>query len=132
MRSPLRFLLPVLIFGALILSCGDDSTETEADRLGVGAACSANADCQEAQSCLTEFKGGYCGLADCVSDKDCPEPSACVTHDDGKNYCFRTCGTKDDCNANRSSDNEANCSSSVTFTEADANKQTKACIPPSG
>ncbi|MFT7622116.1 MAG: hypothetical protein ACI9WU_001283 [Myxococcota bacterium] len=112
-----------------IAACGDDTAES--DRLGVGAECSAAADCREAQVCLTAFKGGYCAVENCASDADCPEASACVAHDDGKNYCFRVCGSKADCNVNRSEDTESNCSSSVTFTDADANKQSKACVPPS-
>ena len=106
------------------LACGDD-----ADSLGVGAACSTSDDCNDEQTCLA-FKGGYCGVADCVGDDDCPVDSACVAHDDGNNYCFRLCSGKDDCNANRSEDDEANCSSSVTFVDA-SNDAKKACVPPS-
>jgi hypothetical protein len=107
-------------------ACSDN-----ADSLGVGAQCTQTNDCDTKlnETCLTQFKGGYCGLEGCVHDTDCPTDSACVAHTDGHNYCFRTCATKDDCNANRDPANEANCSSSVTFVDAQANR--KACVPPS-
>jgi hypothetical protein len=117
-----------LAFAALALSavaCGSD-----ADDLGVGAQCAVTDDCNQddgAQTCLP-FKGGYCGLMGCTVDADCPEASACITHDN-VNYCFRICVDKPDCNANRSVENEANCSSSAEFVEG-ANGR-KACVPPS-
>lgn len=112
----------------LLCACGNDS---EADRLGVGAQCESNDECDEDtnQSCLMQFAGGYCGIEGCVNDLDCPEDSACIAHTDGTNYCFRTCVDKPDCNANRDVDNEANCSSSVDFVDG-ANGR-KACVPPS-
>ncbi len=122
----MKFPITAVLFGALFaipLACGDD-----ADELGVGAECSTNDDCAEEQACLS-FKGGYCGISGCSGDADCPDNSACVSHDDGKNYCFRTCANKTECNENRSADNEANCSSSITFV--DNKKSTKACVPPS-
>lgn len=76
---------------------------------------------------MTGFKGGYCGLSGCTKDTDCPSASACVT-EGGTNYCFRICADKAECNANRTVDFAANCSSSVTFVEA---KGVKACLPPS-
>lgn len=106
--------------------CGDSGTE--ADRLGVGAQCTKVEDCGTGQRCLA-FKGGYCGLSGCAADVDCPGGSACVRHDDGMNYCFRVCVDKAECNRNRSLENEANCSSNITFIEI-ANR--KACVPPSG
>ena len=114
----------------LAIGCGDD--DSESDRLGIGAECTATDECDEDtnQSCLQAFKGGYCGIQDCVNNDDCPEDSACVAHDDGTNYCFRTCLDKAECNANRSVDNESNCSSNVTFTDDVGNL--KACVPPSG
>ena len=117
----------------LALGCGDDASE--ADRLGVGAECTGSADCDVVDEveldCLTQFKGGYCGLADCEGDEDCPQGSACVTHSgDGKNYCFRLCEIKPDCNRNRASDNEANCVGSIDFV--DPRNERKACEPPSG
>jgi hypothetical protein len=115
---------------ALILSvgCGDD--DTAADRAGVGAECSDSDDCyREEQICLLQFKGGYCGLADCTADDDCPAGSACVAHDDGTNYCFRICVSKAECNRNRSVENEANCSADVEFVSK--TKEQKACVPPS-
>jgi hypothetical protein len=112
----------------VLAACGDES---ESDRLGIGAQCTETNECdtESGQSCL-QFKGGYCGLADCMHDADCPEDSACIAHDDGTNYCFRTCVDKVDCNANRDAENEANCSSSVTFVDGTMGR--KACVPPSG
>lgn len=116
------------LFVLVAAACGDGS---EADRLGIGAQCAANDECdtEGGQSCLS-FKGGYCGEANCLHDVDCPEDSACIAHDDGVNYCFRTCVDKVDCNANRDPENEANCSSSVTFVDGTMGR--KACVPPSG
>ena len=116
---------------APIIGCGDGTTE--ADRVGVGAECSSTAECpapMEVQlECLTQFKGGYCGLEGCQGDVDCPEGSACVTHSDGKNYCFRECLDKPDCNLNRSVENESNCVGSIAFV--DPRNDRKACEPPS-
>lgn len=126
------------IIAALLLltaACGGDDDGTEADRFGVGAQCTPSDECDDDLEddfdliCLTDFKGGYCGLEDCAEDLDCPEGSACVTHDDGINYCFRICLDKSECNVNRDVENEANCSSSVDFVEA---VDVKACVPPSG
>ncbi len=119
--------------GLFVLGCGDGSTE--ADRIGVGAQCTASAECESPEgfelTCLTQFTGGYCGLEGCTGDVDCPEGSACVTHDDGNNYCFRDCteGEKPECNRNRDLENEANCVGSITFV--DPRNDRKACEPPS-
>jgi hypothetical protein len=117
---------------ALVLvgvGCGDGGTE--AQKRGVGAACAMNDDCTETgQSCLTQFKGGYCGVASCTTDETCPLGSACVTHDDGMNYCFLICNVKEDCNRSRSVDVEANCSSTAVLVEEP--KDRKICSPPSG
>lgn len=129
----------VLMSLSVMAACGDDDDDgTAADRLGVGAECGGDTDCLEGQTCLA-FKGGYCGIRDCTGDENsCPDPdpakccpngSKCVTHDDGVNYCFRICVDKPECNANRDVDNEANCSSSVTFVDGDMGR--KACVPPS-
>lgn len=113
----------------LACGCGDDDA-SEAIRSGVGDACEVTDDCEHNdQECLTEFKGGYCGRADCVADVDCPEGSACVTQD-GTNYCFLICIDKLDCNLRRSIEDESNCSSSADFVDDTLNR--KACVPPSG
>ena len=114
--------LALLVF---LVACG-----SSADDLGVGAQCTSNDQCDSDthQVCLS-FKGGYCGLMGCAHDTDCPQDSACIMHTDGVNYCFRTCSDKAQCNANRDVDNEANCSSSVTFVDGTMNR--KACVPPS-
>lgn len=119
---------PVVTMLLLSVACDDDN----ADSLGIAAECTANDECDMAnnQQCLLDFRGGYCGIADCLGDTDCPEDSACVAHDDGTNYCFRTCTDKSECNANRSSDNEANCSSSISFVDVQ-DENIKACVPPS-
>lgn len=114
-----------------VAGCGDDATE--ADRIGVGAECTDSAECPIAMEieleCLTQFKGGHCGLEGCTADSGCPEGSACVTHDDGKNYCFLLCSDKPDCNRNRSAENESNCVGSIDFVEPRNDR--KACEPPS-
>jgi hypothetical protein len=119
-----------------LAACGDDDGGTEADRLGVGAECERDDDCPQSdrdggisQQCLTEFKGGYCGIENCTGDDDCPERSSCVAHDNGNNYCFRLCDDKPECNLNRAPDNESNCSSSIDWV---GDGSGKACVPPSG
>ena len=120
----------------MMVGCGS-SSETEADRVGVGAECNDAAECETPDEdvmleCLGQFAGGYCGLEGCAGDADCPEGSACVTHDDGNgaaNYCFRVCNDKPECNRNRTPENEANCSANVTFV--DDRGERKACVPPS-
>jgi hypothetical protein len=89
-----------------LFACGSD-----ADDLGVAAQCTSNDQCDAdtMQTCLM-FKGGYCGIKGCAHDADCPEDSACIMHTDAMNYCFRTCVDKANCNANRSVENESNCS----------------------
>lgn len=121
---------------AIVVSCGDDDNDglTEADRYGVGAQCRTNADCYNPPDagivtiCLTQFKGGYCGVQNCTGPLDCPERSACVAHEDGTNYCFRICADKPECNFNRTKDNESNCSGSITWVGPNSGK---ACVPPS-
>ncbi len=115
-------------------ACGSDDNGaglSEAQRHGVGAACTANADCFVGDTHLVclPFKAGYCGLEGCQGSGDCPPGSACVTHDDGNNYCFLLCTDKPQCNYTRPVEIEANCSSKITF--ADATKDSKACVPPS-
>jgi hypothetical protein len=112
-----------------LASCGDDGSE--AQRRGVGSQCASNAECTEkGQSCLLQFKGGYCGIAACTKDADCPAGSACVRHDDGMTYCFLVCSSKPECNRNRAAELEANCSSTAVLV--DAPKDRKVCSPPSG
>ena len=119
----------------LVLLAGCNGTD--ADRVGVGAECTATADCPIVECdvepcpelvCLTQFTGGYCGLSGCLSDADCPVGSACVMHDDGVNYCFRLCDDKPECNYNRSPAVESNCVGSITFVGGGGGK---ACEPPS-
>jgi hypothetical protein len=121
-----------LVFFVLLVGC------SSANQLGVGAECTADNQCGKAQKCLTQFKGGYCGLSDCTKDSDCPSESACIsaaasTADGGtstQTFCFLVCTDKPQCNANRTVANEANCSSSADFV--DGGQGRKACVPPSG
>lgn len=131
MTKVFRVALLGLGMAALLAACGDDDGDgsTEADKRGVGAACAKTEDCTEQGQICLPFKGGYCGIADCTGDVDCPSGSRCVTHDDGKNYCFRVCLDKSECNRNRPVDFESNCSSNITFV--DSGKGEKACVPPS-
>jgi hypothetical protein len=120
-----------LLIGASLLVLGGTGCGSSADALGVGAQCAQASDCDTSlnEVCLSQFKGGYCGLEGCTHDVDCPVDSACIAHTDGHSYCFRTCADKSECNANRDPDNESNCSSSTTFVDGDQGR--KACIPPS-
>jgi len=118
------------------VACGDDSDDSgsEAVRRGVGAACNGDSDCtEEGQVCLTEFKGGMCGIADCTSSSACPSGSVCVADPDfSRNYCLLVCDMKEDCNVHRPGD-DANCSS--TLNEIDgggAGNDPKVCRPPNG
>ena len=133
----LRTLFAVSLFSSALffVGCGDD--ENESDKLGIGAQCTTNDQCNtdENQSCLTNFKGGYCSTpSGCTQSSDCPEGSACIAHDEGgtvTNYCFRICADKPDCNANRDAENESNCVGSVDFASGEK-EGVKACVPPSG
>jgi hypothetical protein len=129
--SKLSWFGSVALAVVVVAACGDgDGSGTEAQRRGVGAACTADEDCTEpGQECL-DFKGGYCGVADCSSDEDCPSGSACVQHDDGERYCFLICTNKPQCNVTRPADAEANCVANIEFV--DGPSTFKACVPPSG
>ena len=121
-----------MLLVVLLIACStDEPPPTEADELGVGAQCAGDNDCSledadtdgaQDQECLTQFKGGYCGLSGCSADIDCPDGSACVAHTDGVNYCFRICANKPECNHNRDVDNESNCSSNITFVDGGGGK----------
>lgn len=121
----------------LAFGCSGDDGGTAADRVGIAAECASDEQCPQAQrgdqaialQCIREFRGGYCGIADCQQNDDCPDGSRCVSHDDGTNYCFRECTQKVECNRNRTPANEANCSSSIDFVEPA--QGIKACVPPS-
>jgi hypothetical protein len=109
-----------------LAACGDDANDR-----GVGSTCAMDTDCtEEGQRCLTQFKGGYCGIASCTGDAGCPEGSACVTEDDGTNYCFLVCADKPDCNDNRPVEDEASCVSSLPFIDGAMGR--KVCRPSRG
>jgi hypothetical protein len=125
----MRCLMLLCAFVLALPACGDDDDPgSEAQRRGVGAACSSDAECPESASSCLAFKGGYCGLMGCTANENCPSGSACVRHDDGLNYCFLICRDKPQCNLYRPGVEEANCSASVSFVESTA---AKACVPPS-
>jgi hypothetical protein len=137
LRTPIAPYLLTLGALSIALGCGDDDGNA-ADRLGVGAQCAGDDDCLQShvdgglsETCLLQFKGGYCGIQDCASSDDCPAGSECVVHDDGNNYCFRTCANKPECNLHRDPENEANCSSNVDYAGATKADDPKACVPPS-
>lgn len=136
--NPFQLTVLGLFLWVLFTGCSDnDGPATEADYVGVGAECIDNDDCLQpendsdpVQICLTQFKGGYCGIENCESNDDCPQGSACVAHEDGANYCFRRCTDKSECNINRSADAESNCSANIDFVVPSTTG--KACVPPSG
>ena len=123
--SLLLFLLSLLLFSS-IAACGDDGPDLG---LAVGAECTAASDCDGAngQTCLTGFKGGYCGMADCRASDQCPENSACALYSNGVSYCFKTCAESIECNDFRSADALASCSDSAPFLDDVA---AMACVPP--
>lgn len=127
----------ILVACCFATACGadddDDGAANEAVRRGVGAACTADPDCTEpGQTCLTDFKGGMCGIADCTSSAECPDGSVCVADPDlARNFCLLVCNDKADCNVHRSAAEEANCSS--TLNEIDmggTGTDPKVCRPP--
>lgn len=128
----------MVVLAVALAGCpGTRDDSSEADKVGVGAACEVANDCEEQSNdtggeqleCLTTFLGGYCGLEGCADNDDCPDGSACVNHE-GANYCFRICLDKSECNENRPADVESNCSANVDFVDPDTS--VKACVPPSG
>ena len=102
----------------------------------MGAACTKNDDCTEqGQVCLTQFKGGMCGIADCTSTTMCPAGSVCVADPDfSRNFCLLTCIDKPDCNVHRPVESEANCSSTLNAidTRDGGVADPKVCRPPNG
>jgi len=122
----IRAVCSSLLFLALFIATGCSS---DAVTRGVGSECTTDTDCtEEGQVCLS-FKGGYCGISGCTANAGCPSGSACVTHTDSTNYCFLQCTEKVDCNVNRTTENESNCSSNITWVESETTG--KACVPPS-
>jgi hypothetical protein len=121
MKTSWKWLAAVLV--VVSLGCGND-----ADDERIGAECTSSGQCEnEELTCLTQFKGGYCGASGCMADADCVEGSICVAQG-GTNYCFRTCTDKEECNEHRSVENESNCSSNITRVGGGSEK---ACVPPS-
>ena len=72
-----------MVAGA-VAGCGNDDG-TEADRIGVGAECTADPSADPPSTCpvvqkdemdiqleCLEFKGGYCGLEGCEGDVELP------------------------------------------------------------
>lgn len=137
--TSLEIVVLALGLSSLVASgCSDDEADGDsgnaAVRRGVGAACATDEDCKTDLSCLTDFKGGMCGIADCARSSECPEGSVCVADPDlSRNYCLLTCEEKTDCNVHRPADDEANCSSSLNEIESagGASNDPKVCRPPS-
>ncbi len=122
MKTRWSWVVAVLVLAGV--GCGND-----ADDERIGAECTMSGQCEnEELTCLTQFKGGYCGASGCMANADCPEGAICVTQA-GANYCFRTCEDKEECNRYRSVVNESNCSSNITRVGGGTEK---ACVPPSG
>jgi hypothetical protein len=132
----------VLLVGFSALAgagCGDDDADgsgNAAVRRGVGAACDDDSDCKNDTVCLTEFKGGMCGIADCTASSQCPNGSVCVADPDfARNFCLLVCDAKSDCNVHRPVADEANCSSTLNEIESadgGAGNDPKVCRPPNG
>src|SRR5262245_6949983 len=94
--------------GFLIVACClAGGCKSAVDR-GVGSACASSSDCtEEGQQCLTLFKGGMCGIADCTASSQCPKGSVCVADPDfARNFCLLVCVVKPDCNINRPIESE--------------------------
>ena len=136
-RSLVSVALSLVMASVLCLtaSCGGDDPSSrpppgsEADYHGVGASCDTNDDCEEkGQECIKDFAGGYCGVKDCKHNGDCPDGSSCVKLN-AKTYCFLNCVEKVDCNRNRPTELESNCSANVELV--DGKKGVKSCVPPS-
>jgi hypothetical protein len=122
MKSVLMVFVLAIGICSFLPSCGKDANEK-----GVGKQCTTTSDCGDAAlTCLTSFKGGYCGKSPCTASSECPSGSRCIIYS-GTSYCFLTCTVKDDCNKNRDTLNESNCSSNYDDTEG---SKPKACIPP--
>jgi hypothetical protein len=124
----MKNLLSAVLLGAAFL--GLACAGKPADQARIGAVCTENGQCvNDKLTCLTQFKGGYCGAAGCTKDADCLPGSFCVSHN-GTNYCFLSCVDKAECNINRTLDTESNCSANITRVDTASGTQ-KACIPPS-
>ena len=117
-----------LVIAVLTLGCGDGGTE--AQRRGVGAACDDTHECTETgQACLTQFKGGYCGVAKLHDGRDL-SAGLRVRHARRRDELLLP-GLQREGGLNRSRavDVEANCSSTAVLVEDP--KDRKVCSPPS-
>lgn len=111
-----RFALPFLCLIALagLVGCGESSTVEDASIRfdatpqpdlgppdlgpvppGPGAACSSDADCDDASCILDEeWRDGYC-TSDCATNEDCGEDGTCVASGGGSNLCLANCDPDD-------------------------------------
>lgn len=130
-RGAAPTLFAILLGCTTLTACGDD--DSEAARRGVGSACASSDDCEEeGQQCLTDFKGGMCGIADCTSSEECPGGSVCVADPDfSRNFCLLVCSSKPECNVHRSAEEEANCTSTLDQLDPPDGADPKVCRPPS-
>lgn len=95
---------------------------------GVGAGCATDADCTSPLTCLTGFKGGYCGKRDCTTNAGCPADSLCVKHSDSVGYCYLKCTVANTCSFCRPPGYAASCTDQVTYFEAGTTGAV--CVPP--
>ena len=69
MRNLVLTMLTMLTSSLLVLAvaCGDANDQK------IGGQCTHSAACEnEELTCLTQFKGGYCGASGCSATSDCP------------------------------------------------------------
>ncbi len=95
---------------------------------GVGAACSATADCTGDLECVTTLDGGYCSKRDCTVDADCPEDTRCVEQalSGGERVCLKRCSADSDCSFCRGDDLAAVCDDQVDFLDGTGEP---VCVP---
>jgi hypothetical protein len=93
---------------------------------GVGETCAGDAECATGLTCLTSFKGGYCGKKDCAVNADCPTGSLCVKNG-SSSYCALSCAAPGDCAVCRGTADAAACKADATFMQAGTTGSV--CVP---
>ena len=86
-----RNTLLALGFAVLFSACGTTS---------VGAACTADENCDRGQLCFTALPGGFCSktCSTLGSTAECPADTVCTQHSAGI-LCAPICQNQDDCRA---------------------------------